>query len=273
MDRFRIVVEWLGRHKIFSGIALLIAMVVSVALRHASQVSNGTLSAPLHRGEITDAVYGIGTVTPYHRMSYNPLVGSTLEKIFVAEGDLVAKGTPLLRAMEGITLRAPFDGTVNFLPYKVGENVYSSAPMMILTDMTHLYVVVSMEQQGALRVKPGQAAKISFDSIRDRTFEGKVSAVYSYSSNFLARIDGVNFPASILPDMTCDVAIVIGVHKSALLIPLAAFEDGRVFVKRGRALPRAVAVTVGVTDGTWAEVSSGDLESGDRVLIRKQVPP
>ena len=65
----------------------------------------------------------------------------------------------------------------------------------------------------------GQDGEAELRFLRQQTFEGKVAAVYSYSNNFLARIDSVNLPDSILPDMTCDVAIVIAVHENALLIP------------------------------------------------------
>lgn len=273
MDQIRKCTEWVTAHKIVSLTILLVLLVCASALRYVLNVTAGQISDPIVKGDIIDAVYGIGTITPYNRFSFNPLVGRTVDKIFVLEGDHVKKGTVIARTQEGELERAPFEGTVNFLPYRAGENVYSTTPMMILTDMSHVYIVVSMEQQGALRVKPGQTAKISIDSLRQHTFEGKVSAVYSYSSSFLARIDAVDLPPSVLPDMTCDVAMVISVHKNVLLIPVVAFENGHVWVKRGRSLPRQIEVNLGVSDGTSAEVTSGDLHPGDRLMIRRQVTP
>ena len=143
--------------------------------------------------------------------------------------------------------------------------------MIVFTDMADRYIVVSMEQQGALRVQIGQDAKLSFDSQRQATYDGKVNAVYSYANNFLARIDSVSLPDSVLPDMTCDVAIVIAVHQNVLIIPVVAFDNGRVWVKRAHGLPNATPVKLGVIDGTTAEVVSGDLQVGDRLMIRKQV--
>jgi hypothetical protein len=140
--------------------------------------------------------------------------------------------------------------------------------MIIITDMSESYILVTMEQQGALRVKVGQKALISFDSMRHVSFEGKVSAVYSYSSNFLARIDAVNLPESILPDMTCDVAIEIIEKSNALLIPVVAFENGHVWVKQKRSIPKKISVKLGVSDGTWAEVLSGELHVLDQVMIK-----
>lgn len=273
MDHLRAIGEWIAHRKILSfSIAILIVSSI-VLTRYFLHVSSGKMSEPLQRGTIIDAVYGIGTVTAYRRLSFNPLVGNTLRKIYVREGDKVKKGNPLAKTDDGNTIMAPFDGVANYVPYRQGENGYATTPMLIFTDMSDRYVVVSMEQQGALRVKVGQDVKLSFDSLREKTYDGKVAAVYSYASNFLARIDSVNLPDSILPDMTCDVAIVIGTHTDALLIPIAAFDKGKVWVKRGQGLPRAVPVKLGVNDGVHAEVLDGDIKPGDRVMIRTQVGP
>lgn len=271
MDRIRKVFEWITRRKYLSSSIAVLLFGSAVATNTIIHDFSGQLSDPIQRGRIVDAVYGIGTVTATRRHSFNPLVGDSVGRNFVKEGDKVKQGKPLAMTSEGMILKAPFDGVVNFLPYREGENVYATSPMMVFTDTSDLYVVVSMEQQGALRVKEGQLAKLSFDSLRQQTFEGKVAAAYSYSNNFLARIDSVKFPETILPDMTCDVAIVIDVHENALLIPVVAFDNGRVWVRRGNALPRSVPVTLGVIDGTTAEVVAGDLQAGDRVMIRKQV--
>ena len=50
-----------------------------------------------------------------------------------------------------------------------------------------------------------------------------------------------------------------------------AFDNGRVWVKRGHGIPHPVPVKLGVIDGTMAEVVDGDLQPGDRVMIRDQV--
>jgi len=271
MDKLRAIGEWIARRKYLSSFIAILFIAAVVVARYLAFVNSGTLSEPIQRGKIIDAVYGIGTVTPNKRLSVNPMVANTLRKIFVREGDRVKQGAPLYMTDDGNKINAPFDGVANYSPYRVGENAYTTAPVLVFTDLSDLYVVVSMEQQGALRVKVGQDVKLSFDSLRKQNFEGKVNAVYSYSNNFLARIDSIQLPPSVLPDMTCDVAIVIGIHDNALLIPTAAFDNGKVWVKRGDGLPHRVSVKLGVTDGATSEVLEGDLQPGDRVMIRTQV--
>lgn len=273
LDWLRSLGEWFARRKLLSAGLAILLLGSAWATRLVVSSYAGRLSEPIHRGAIIDAVYGIGTVTAYKRFSFNPQVSATVLKSFVREGDSVKKGDPLILTEGGVVHYAPFDGVVNFYPYRTGENAYATTPMMIFTNLKDRYILVSMEQQGALRVKVGQTVKISFDSLRDRVFEGKVSAVYSYASNFYARIDTVDLPEPILPDMTCDVAIVIGTHENALLIPTTAFIKGNVSVKRGRGLPRATPVKLGVVDANQAEVVEGDLQEGDRVMTQTRVEP
>jgi membrane fusion protein, macrolide-specific efflux system len=270
MDQLRAIIEWISNRRLLSSVIALVILGGAIAIQKINHSLAGQLSEPIKRGKIIDAVYGIGTVTANRRLSFNPLVGSSVMKTFVREGDRLKKGQPLVVTDDGNTHYAPFDGVVNYFPYRNGENAYMTNPMIVFTDLKDRYIVVSMEQQGALRVKEGQTARLSFDSIRQTTFDGRVNAVYSYASNFLARIDSVNLPDSVLPDMTCDVAIIISVHDNALIIPTAAFDNGRVWVKRGRSLPHPTPVTLGVIDGTMAEVIQGDLQAGDQVMIRKQ---
>ncbi|MGZ3807057.1 MAG: efflux RND transporter periplasmic adaptor subunit [Bacteriovorax sp.] len=253
------------------GILLLVA--ITIFVRTIAARTNGTLSGPLHLGTAIDAVYGIGTVTATRSYSIRPGIIANINTLYVKEGDFVHKGDKLAN-IDHVIYRAPFDGVVNFLPFKVRENIFVQIPVMVLTDLANRYLVVSLEQQGALRVRAGQKVKLSFDSIRSQSFDGVIGSVYSYNGNFLARIDVLSLPNEILPDMTADVAIIIRELKNVLLIPTSAVVNGTAWVKRNHhRIPSQVQVKLGVVDGAMAEVLSGDLKEGDQVLIRKKVGP
>ena len=129
-----------------------------------------------------------------------------------------------------------------------------------------------MEQQGALQVKKGQPVEISFDSIRQTTFHGVVEAVYSYDVNFLARIGVSGLTPNILPGMSADVAIQVAKHDSALLMPIAAYDKGYVWVKRGgHGLPKLTPVKLGIVDKDMAEIVSGNVHAGDRLVIKRKL--
>lgn len=269
MNLLRTIIKWIGRHGWLT-LALILATVLGAGYTRVQMNKlRGTLTDPIQRGSIVRAVYGIGTVTAKYNYQIKPGVTTTIRAQFVKEGDVVDKGA-LLANIDGVIIRAPFAGTVTSLPYNVGENVFVQLPILTLVDLRDRYIVVSMEQQGALRVKKGQKVKLSFDSLRDETFDGIVNAVYSYQSNFLARIDVGALPVEILPGMTADVAIEIESKKDVLVIPVAAIEAGQnLWVKKGDSMPQRVSVKLGIVDKQFAEIISGDVSEGDRLLIRK----
>lgn len=270
MNAVRSILRFVARHRVLSLFLLIVVISAFFIFRFISERSQGILSAPLKRAPIVESVYGIGTVTANRSFQLKPGVVSTINDLYVKEGDGVNKGQSLAR-VDQVLFRAPFTGTVTALPFKTGENVFAQVPLLTLVDLTDRYLLVSLEQQGALRVRRGQTARMSFDTIREQTYRGTVEAVYSNDSTFLARIDLKNLPRNILPGMTCDVAIAIREQPSALLVPVAALEQGRfIWVKRGRSVPSRHEITTGIIDKDMAEVISGDLREGDRVLIREK---
>lgn len=271
MEIIRSIFKGIRRHRLLSLFLLLLVVGAVLYTRSVAIRSEGTLTDPLQRGSIVESVYGIGTVTANKVFRMSPGVVNTISELFVREGDTVKKGQKLLGNDTSI-IHAPFAGTVTSLPYKVGENVFPQIPILTLVDLQDRYLVVSMEQQGALQVKKFQKAKISLDTIREHNYDGQVSAVYSNDNNFLARIEVSELPPQILPGMTADVAISIQQHDNALIIPVVALEDGTfVWKKNGRGPAQKIEVKTGIIDKDMAEIVSGDLSEGDRLLVRKDL--
>lgn len=249
-------------------IALGLGLWITLRIKSHNQL---TLTDPLRKGPIMESVYGIGTVTADKSFQLKPGVTTTVERLFVKEGDQVKRGQKLVD-LDSARFSAPFDGTVTALPVKEGETVFAQSIVLVVVDLTHRYLVVSLEQRAALKVKQGQASRLSFEELRDESFEGLVESVYSNQSNFYVRISAPHLPPQILPGMTADVAISIAEKPDALLVPVAAIEKGVVLVHRGRSR-QEVAIKTGVIDGETAEVVSGDLHEGDRLEIRRQSAP
>lgn len=269
MNLLRRVVTWMNKHPILS-VAFFVFFVGSIILlRTVISRSEGTLTEPLKRGSIVQSVYGIGTITANHRYQVRLGVVSTINQLFIKEGDTVKKGSPLVE-VDRVIYRAPFDGTITALPFMVGENVFAQGPILSFVNLTDRYLVVSFEQQGALLVQRGQKVKISFDTFRDQNYDGVVQSVYSNESNFLARIDISQLPNRILPGMTADVAIIIQQKDDVLLVPVAALDKSSVWVAHEHGIPSQVFIKIGIVDSAFAEVVSGEIKEGDRLLIRKK---
>lgn len=257
--------------KKWMGIIIIVLALAAFFIQGQLRRSKKNLTPAIKRGNIIEGVYGIGTVMANQSFDLKPGVNVIINDIFIKEGDEVPRGGKLV-TMDGVLHKAPFKGIITYFPYKLGEIVFVQNKVLTLMDFTNRYLVVSLEQEGALRIKKGQKARLSFDSIRDETFEGIVESVYSQDQNFLARIGIAHLPPQILPGMTADVAIGIRMKEKALLIPIEALEAGYVYVL-GKNVQRSkkVPVKVGVTDGQMAEILSGDLKEGDRLEIRQKL--
>jgi membrane fusion protein, macrolide-specific efflux system len=226
-------------------------------------------TAAVKMGDIAEAIYGLGTVTPSQTYQVKIAVSSNIRRLHVTEGEAVRKGRLLVELDEGGSFRAPFSGTVTLLPFKPGELVPPQMPIVTLMNLDDRYVVVSLEQESAMRVQPGQDARIGFESLRGHTFSGKVRWIYPGDGQFLVRIDFRELPAQVLPGMTGDVAISIERKEKVTLVPVNAVQMGHVIVKNGRKTKK-VKVTIGAVDGRWAEVTSGALKPGDTVVVSQR---
>jgi macrolide-specific efflux system membrane fusion protein len=270
MNTLRSLLRWISLHRFLSASALLVLAAGTVYVRGVVANSRGVLSEPVERGPIVESVYGIGTVMALHSYQIKSGVTSTIDEIYIKEGAAVRKGERLIK-IDDVLYRAPFDGTVTSLPFQAGENIFANTSVLTIVDLRERYVVVSLEQQGALRVKRGLVAHLSFDSQRDKGYAGVVESVYSNETGFLARIEVAGLPDNVLPGMTCDVAIAIESHERSLLVPVAGLEEGKfLWVKRERGLAERVEAKVGIVDKAAAEIVSGNVREGDRILIRKQ---
>lgn len=256
---------WMRRRAVWiPAVVVLLVLVVGLGARIRGGARGTTVQAK--RGPIVEAVYGIGTVTAYKTYQLRFAAAQTVRGIFVREGDLVRAGQTLV-STEGELMRtsnAPFAGTVTSVPYKIGEVVPAQTPLLTLTDLTDRYVVVSLEQQGAIRVQRGQPAMLSFESLRNQTFRAFVRTVFSNDNQFLVHVVVPDLPERILPGMTADVAIEVARRENTVLIPVSAISESAVTVVSGMSRTR-VPVKLGVVDGEWAEVLDPIL-SGDETL-------
>lgn len=266
------LVEWTRSHRLLA--VLVVAAILSISLVAGLRVGsqrNEILTDPVRKGVIIESVYGIGTVTAKRSFQLKLGVTSTIRRLFVKEGDQVKHGQRLVD-LDGVLFSAPFDGTITLLPFKVGETVFPQSVVLGLVDLGDRYALVTLEQQAALRVRRGQKAKLSFDSLRAESYDGQVEAIYSNDNNFFVRIGITGLPPQILPGMTADVAIGITEQRDALIVPVAAIDAGKVYVKRGLGTT-AVAVKTGIVDGAMAEIVTGDVREGEQLVIHKKIAP
>lgn len=220
------------------------------------------------RAPITEAIYGLGRVKTNKRFEVIIGVISTVTRLHVEEGEFVNQGAPLIAFESGSTFRAPFAGTVTFVRAREGETAVPQQTILRLEDLRDRFIELSLEQQAALRIKPGNTAKVSFESLRGTILSGTVTSLFSRANEFLAhiRVDGLE--PSVLPGMTADVTVEVGTIPDALLIPVSAIQNGMVTVKRDGSWQK-LKVEVGFVDGVFAEIKGDTLKLEDEIRVKK----
>ena len=199
------------------------------------------------------------------------------------------------------TIISPVDGIVISRNVDVGQTVAASlqAPTLftIAKDLTEMQVDSSVDEADIGQVKVGQEASFTVDAYPSSPFHGTVHDVYNQplivqnvvTYDAIIRVKNPDF--KLKPGMTANITITVGHKEDVIKLPNAALryrpekqagtaaqsrperaDTSEVWVlKKGRAVP--VRVTLGLSDGSFTEVTSGDLSPGDEVItdrIRKE---
>lgn len=247
---------------------LLVSLAIATAYFYRENSNRTFERIHPHTGPVLEAVYGLGTVVAERSFQLKTAVNVSVKEIYVKEGDKVPAGAKLIRFDEGGVRTAPFAGTITELRVKEGELVVPGTVSLSMANLDKIYFELALEQQAVFRVKPGQEATISFESLRGEKYKAKVSYVYPKENTFVVRLEMPEVPEGVLPGMTADVAIEVGRKNEALLIPVRALSGGKVLVIR-KGKREKLDVKLGVVDQEWAEVVSGNLNIDDEIVVRK----
>ena len=204
---------------------------------------------------------------------------------------------------------SPVNGIVVSRNIEVGQTVAASfqTPILFLiaTDLTKMQVDTSVSESDIGGVKEGDRATFSVLPFPNRQFEGSVRQVRQAPStvqnvvtyDVVVAVD--NRDGLLKPGMTATTRIIKAEHDDVLTLPEQALrflpEGGRTRrpgatakdttesasgdgIRQARAWvlrdgkPTAVPVTVGIDDGTSAEIIKGDLAQGDQVIVAEAKP-
>ena len=255
----------ISQKKVFLVVGALLVIGATFLLIRRPWISQENLKPKV--GNVVESIYGLGTVTADKIFRVRAGMTMYVHQLFVNEGQQVKPSDPLVKLDDNI-MRSSIEGTVTNVAYKVGELVPPQLPIVTVTNLRHLYLEVSLEQQSILRVKAGQSAFVSFESLRTEKYEGQVKSVYPRDNQFIVRIELKDWPEGVLPGMTADVAILVGKKTNVLLIPIRSIVGGQVTRLRSGKRER-IQVKLGVVDGQWGEVLSENIVESDELVARK----
>jgi HlyD family secretion protein len=209
------------------------------------------------------------------------------------------------RNLDNTVIRSPVSGVVVSREVDVGQTVAASlqSPVLfkIAQDLSHMQIDTSYAEADIGNIRVGQMATFRVDAYPDRTFHGKVFQVrlVPTTSQNVVTYDVVvsveNQDKALMPGMTAYVNIVVAQRKDVLMVPNAAlrFRPAEGGTKRARnggskpgseghskgdstpmgtvyvlekGQPKAVRISVGITDNRMTEVLDGALKDGDVVI-------
>ena len=197
-------------------------------------------------------------------------------------------------------IRAPVDGVVVSRNVDVGQTVAASlsAPTLfqIAQDLAKMQVDTNVSEADVGRVRVGQAATFSVDAYPGRMFVGAVTSIRKAPINvqnvitYDAVVGVSNADLKLFPGMTANVKIAVDQRPNVLRVlnaalryhpasetpPTATGGKGAgkaatpaqvVSVMDPNNKQRRVKITTGQSDGTYTEVTGGNLQDGDRVIV------
>lgn len=212
--------------------------------------------------------------------------------------------------LEYTVIRSPVSGVVVSRLVDVGQTVAASlqAPTLfqIAKDLSHMQIDTSYAEADVGNIRVGQQATFRVDAFPNRTFRGAVRQVRLNPTtqqnvvtyDVVVSVD--NLDQALMPGMTAYVNIVVAQRKDVLRVSNAALRFrpgdagsrpdkalssgdkpkdkgdvtpmGTVYVLE-KGLPKAVRISVGITDNRMTEVLGGEVKEGDAVIVEDRQPP
>jgi HlyD family secretion protein len=203
--------------------------------------------------------------------------------------------------LENTFIRSPVDGVVIERAVDIGQTVAASfqAPKLfvIAQDLRRMQVETDVDEADIGRVHVGQEAVFAVDAFAGREFRGyvlqirKAPRIVQYVVTYTVVVSADNSDLLLLPGMTANIQIKYDERQNALKVPNVALRfkpngeevksprgvssasassaetvPSKVYVPDEKGKLRAVDLVVGISDGNFTEVVSGDLSAGQQVI-------
>jgi HlyD family secretion protein len=167
-------------------------------------------------------------------------------------------------------IRAPFDGTVYFLPARAGAFVNVGDLLLQVADLSQLQVRAFVDEPEIGRLAIGETVNITWDALPGRTWQGTVTTLPSTVVNRGSRVVGEilckvdNTERLLLPNVNVSTTIISTSKENALTVPREAVREDNghnfVYVLQNNRLHRQ-EVKLGISNLTRVEILSGISES------------
>jgi HlyD family secretion protein len=188
--------------------------------------------------------------------------------------------------MDYTTVVAPMDGVIADLTIQMGtiissaiSNVGGGTSVITISDMSHIFVLASVDESDIGGVSRGQDVDITADAFPGKHFTGKVVRIATQGVNtsnvvtFEVKIEVTSENKSLLkPQMTANVQIIESSKHNVVAVPMAAVvrKQHKTFVTvvKPDGSNEDREVQLGISDGDNEEIVLG-LTGGEQILVHK----
>jgi multidrug efflux pump subunit AcrA (membrane-fusion protein) len=151
---------------------------------------------------------------------------------------------------------------------------------VVLTDLTSLQVVAGFSETDAAKVRLGQPATVTFNSLPNQQLAGTVSQIDVNSQTvsnvvtYNVTVSIVDPPATLKPGMTANLSVITAKRDNVVQLPSSAVtargSAATVQVQQANGKTVATNVTIGLKGDTADEITSG-LAPGAKVVVTRTV--
>jgi membrane fusion protein, multidrug efflux system len=184
-------------------------------------------------------------------------------------------------------LRAPFAGHLGIRAVDLGQYLGAGTVVVTLQALDPIFMDFFVPQQWVDQIRIGQTVAVKVDAFKDRSFEGKISAINpkaeASSRNVQVRATLDNADRRLIPGMYATVDISTGAPQNFVTLPQTAItyspygntvyiveDKGNDASGKPQAVARQTFVTTGDTRGDQVAVLKG-VNDGDTVVTAGQI--
>lgn len=184
---------------------------------------------------------------------------------------------------------SPVDGIIVTRNVDPGQPVAASfqAPELftVAKDLKEMQIEVNVSEADIGKIKEGQEVDYTLDGYQDEIFKGRVSQVrispttVSNVVTYTVVVKVDNDDLKLKPGMTANVSIITQKKENVLCVPSIAlkytpttkgeikrYDTQGIWVLRG-SKPVRETVEIGASDDTYTEITSGNIQEGDRIIV------
>lgn len=179
---------------------------------------------------------------------------------------------------------SPIDGVLTARNVQIGQiissgisNVGGGTTAMTVSDLSHIFVLASVDEADIGKVAVGQSVEITVDAFAGKRFNGQVVRIATRGVNtsnvitFEVKIEVSSREKELLrPEMTANVDIIAAARDNVLSVPAEA-------IVRRKGKPHVTVVgadgaqddrpvETGISDGQKTELTSG-ISEGEKVVV------